>query len=90
MPAVLSSIRETISQCNADEWDEIVRASLSGILMSHGFVAAVEEAFEDQARFAHAVVYDDGQAVACGELLRLPDRPQHARRRLPRDGSPRS
>ena len=28
--------------------------------MSHEFVAAVEEAFDDQARFAHAVVYDDG------------------------------
>ena len=72
MPAVLSSIRETIGQCNADEWDEIVRASLSGILMSRGFVAAVEEAFEDQARFAHAVVHDDGQAVACGSFCAFP------------------
>jgi hypothetical protein len=52
MPATLFSIHEKISRCNADEWDEIVRVSRSGILMSHGFVAAVEEAFEDQARFA--------------------------------------
>ncbi|MBV8126132.1 MAG: GNAT family N-acetyltransferase [Planctomycetaceae bacterium] len=72
MPAELSSIRETISQCNAEEWDEIVRASLSGILMNHGFVVAVEEAFENQARFAHAVVYDDGQAVACGSFCAFP------------------
>ncbi len=72
MPALLSSIRETIGQCNADEWDEIVRASHSGILMSRGFVAAVEEAFEDQARFAHAVVHDDGQAVACGSFCAFP------------------
>ena len=72
MPATLFSIHEKISQCNADEWDEIVRASRSGILMSHGFVAAVEEAFEDQARFAHAVVYDDGRAVACGSFCAFP------------------
>jgi len=72
MPADVSSIRETIRQCNADEWDEIVRASLSGILMSHGFVAAVEEAFENQARFAHAVVYADGRAVACGSFCAFP------------------
>jgi hypothetical protein len=72
MPALLSSIRQRISQCNADEWDAIVRASLSGILMSRGFVAAVEEAFEDQARFAHAVVHDDGRAVACGSFCAFP------------------
>src|SRR5271157_1943115 len=72
MPADVSSIRETIRQCNTDEWDEIVRASLSGILMSHGFVAAVEEAFENQARFAHAVVYADGRAVACGSFCAFP------------------
>ena len=68
MPATLFSIHEKISRCNADEWDEIVRVSRSGILMSHGFVAAVEEAFEDQARFAHAVVYDGRRAVACGSF----------------------
>jgi hypothetical protein len=72
MPAELSSIRETISPGNADEWDEIVRASLSGILMSHGLIAAVEEAFENQARFAHAVIHDDGQAVACGSFCAFP------------------
>ena len=72
MPAIRCSIHEKISQCDADEWDEIVRASRSGILMSHGFVAAVEEAFEDQARFAHAVVYDDRRAVACGSLCAFP------------------
>ena len=42
MPATCCSIHEKIGQCNADEWDEIVRASGSGILMSHAFVAAVE------------------------------------------------
>jgi Acetyltransferase (GNAT) domain len=72
MPALRTSISETISQCNADEWDEIVRTSLSGILMSRGFVAAVEEAFEHQARFAHAVVYDEGKAVACGSFCAFP------------------
>ena len=72
MTEELSSICETISQCNADEWDETVRASLSGILMNRGFVAAVEEAFENQARFAHAVVYDDGPAVACGSFCAFP------------------
>lgn len=72
MPATLFSIHEKISRCNADEWDEIVRVSRSGILMSHGFVAAVEEAFEDQARFAHAVVYDGRRAVACGSFCAFP------------------
>ena len=52
MPATVCSIYEKIGQCDADEWDEIVRVSRAGILMSHAFVAAVEEAFEDQARFA--------------------------------------
>jgi hypothetical protein len=72
MPAESPSVRETIGQCNADEWDEIVRASRGDVLMNHGFVAAVEEAFEDQARFAHAVVHDDGQAVACGSFCAFP------------------
>jgi len=72
MPAELASIHDTISQCNANEWDEIVRASLSGILMSHGFVAAVEEAFGNQARFAHAVLYDEGRTVACGSFCAFP------------------
>jgi predicted N-acyltransferase len=68
MPATRCSIREKISQCDAGQWDEIVGASGSDILMSHRFVAAVEDAFEDQARFAHAVVYDDRRAVACGSF----------------------
>ncbi len=72
MPPESTSLRETISQCNADEWDEIVRASCSGILLSHGFVTAVEEAFEDQAGFAHAVVSDQGRAVACGSFCTFP------------------
>ena len=73
MPAnsLVQSTKE-IGQCDADEWDEIVRASRSGILMSHEFVAAVEEAFEDQARFAHAVVYDEGRAVACASFCAFP------------------
>jgi predicted N-acyltransferase len=72
MPAIRCSIHEKIGQCDADEWDEIVRASRSGILMSHGFVAAVEDAFKDEARFAHAVVYDDRRAVACGSFCAFP------------------
>jgi predicted N-acyltransferase len=72
MSATRCSIHEKIGQCNADEWDEIVRASGSGILMSHAFITAVEEAFEDQARFAYAVVYDDGRAVACGSFCAFP------------------
>ena len=72
MPAIRCSIHEKISQCDADEWDEVVRASRAGILMSHRFVAAVEESFEDQARFAHAVLYDDRRAVACGSLCAFP------------------
>src|SRR5580692_7984800 len=72
MPATASSIYEKIDQCDADEWDEIVRVSRSGILMSHAFVAAVEEAFTDQARFAHAVVYGEGRAVACASFCAFP------------------
>ena len=72
MPALRCSIHEKISRCDADDWDDVVRASRSGILMSHEFVAAVEEAFDDQARFAHAVVYDDRRAVACGSLCAFP------------------
>jgi predicted N-acyltransferase len=72
MPAIRCSIHEKISQCDAGEWDEVVRASRSGILMSHRFVAAVEDAFDDQARFAHAVVYDGRRAVACGSLCAFP------------------
>ena len=72
MPALRCSIHEKISGCDADDWDDVVRASRSDILMSHEFVAAVEEAFDDQARFAHAVVYDDGRAVACGSLSAFP------------------
>jgi predicted N-acyltransferase len=72
MPAIRCSIHETIGQCDADEWDEIVRVSRSGILMSHEFVAAVEEAFKGEARFAHAVVYDDRHVVACGCFCAFP------------------
>jgi predicted N-acyltransferase len=72
MPVARYSIRETIQQWNAEEWDQIVRSSRSDIFMSHGFVAAVEEAFEDKARFAHAVVYDDGRAVACASFCTFP------------------
>src|SRR5262249_21778546 len=72
MSAMRVSVHEKISQCDADEWDELVRASRSGVFMNHGFVAAVEEAFEDQARFAHAVVYDNRRAVACGCLCAFP------------------
>ena len=72
MPALRCSIHEKISRCDADDWDDVVRASRSDILMSHEFVAAVEEAFDDQARFAHAVVYDDRRPVACGSLCAFP------------------
>ena len=72
MPATVCSIYEKIGQCDADEWDEIVRVSRAGILMSHAFVAAVEEAFADQARFAHTVVYDEGRAVACASFCAFP------------------
>ena len=34
MPAEVCSIYEKIGQCDADEWDEIVRVSLSGIWTS--------------------------------------------------------
>jgi Acetyltransferase (GNAT) domain len=72
MPATVCSIYEKIGQCDADEWDEIVRVSRSGILTSHAFVAAGEEAVKDQARFAHAVVYDEGHAVACASFCAFP------------------
>ena len=72
MPAELSSIHDTISQCDATSGMNLARSSGSGILMSRGFVAAVEEAFGDQARFEHAVVYDEGKAVACGSLCAFP------------------
>jgi predicted N-acyltransferase len=72
MPAIRCSIHEKINRCDADEWDEIVRASGSGILMSHAFVASVEDAFEDQARFAHAVLYDDRRPVACASFCAFP------------------
>ena len=58
----------------------IVRASGAGIFMSHAFVGAVEEAFADQARFMHAVVYQDRRAVACGSFC-LPGRLQPTCRR---------
>jgi predicted N-acyltransferase len=72
MPAELATFCYEIGQWNADEWDQIVRSSRSGVLMSHGFVAAVEEAFGEQARFAHAVVHDNGRAVACASLCAFP------------------
>jgi hypothetical protein len=72
MPATLCALYEKISQCNVDEWDELVRASRSDMLMSHGFIAAAEEAVEDQARFMHAVAYDDRRAVACGSFCAFP------------------
>jgi hypothetical protein len=68
----LAAIHEKISQCNPHDWDEVTRLSLSGILMSRGFVAAVEEAFENQARFAHAVIHQEGRAVACGSFCAFP------------------
>jgi hypothetical protein len=52
MPATLGSIHAKISRCDADAWDDVVRASRSGILMSRGCVAAVEDACAGQARFA--------------------------------------
>jgi predicted N-acyltransferase len=72
MPATRCSIHETIGRCNADEWDEIVGASGAGVFMSHGFVAAVENAFRDQARFAHAVCYEKDRAVACSSFCVFP------------------
>jgi predicted N-acyltransferase len=72
MPATFCSIHEKIGQCDAYAWDEIVRASGSGILMSRAFVASVEEAFDYQARFAHAVVYDEGHPVACASFCAFP------------------
>jgi len=72
MPPTHCSVHEKISQCDADEWDEIVCATGSDILMSHRFVAAVEEAFEDQARFVHAVVRDEGRAVGCASFCAFP------------------
>ena len=66
------SIHESIGRCRTDEWDELARSSGSGILMGHGFAAAVEEAFGDQARFEHAVVYDQGKAVACASFCAFP------------------
>ncbi len=68
MPALGCSIHDKISRCDADDLDDVVRASRSDILMSHEFVATVEEAFDDQARFVHTVVYDDRRPVACGSL----------------------
>ena len=50
MPATLCALYEKISQCYVDEWDEACPRSRSDILMSHGFIAAVEEAFEDHSR----------------------------------------
>ena len=72
MPALRCLIHEKINGFDADVWDDIVRASRSDILMSHEFVATVEEAFDDQARFAHAVIYDDRRPVACGSLCAFP------------------
>ena len=72
MAEELSSIRETISQCNADEWDETVQASLSGILMNRGFVAAVEEAFENQARFATRSSTTMGRPWPAGAFVAFP------------------
>ncbi len=79
MSGIRCTIQEKISRCDADEWDEIVRASGSGVLMSHEFVAAAEEAFEDQARFA---ARDRPRRWACRglrEFLCLPDRLQPPR-----------
>ena len=73
MPPQSTSLRETISQCSADEWDEIVRVSCSGILLSHGFVTAVEEAFEDQAGFAARCRQRPGASRGLREFLHLPD-----------------
>jgi hypothetical protein len=40
--------------------------------MGRGFIAAVEDAFEGEARFAHAVVRDGRRAVACASLCAFP------------------
>ena len=59
MASILCSIYETINQCDADEWDELIRTSGEDIFLSHGFIAAVEDAFKDEARFAHVVVHNE-------------------------------
>jgi len=72
MSTICCSIHEKIGQCDAHEWDEVVRASRSDAFMSREFIAAVEDAFEDEARFAHAVVHDGRGAVACASFCAFP------------------
>jgi predicted N-acyltransferase len=72
MPAETCSLCERIAQCDAEEWDGVVQRSRSGVLLSRDFIAAVEDAFEDQARFAHALVHHDGRAVACASFCAFP------------------
>ena len=72
MTVKLASIHDKITRFDPHEWDELACASDSGILMSHAFVAAVEEAFENHARFTHVVLRDEGRAVACGSFCAFP------------------
>jgi hypothetical protein len=72
MAKVLCSIHKKISEINAGLWDEVVRASRGDVFMSHRFVAAVEEAFAGQARFAHAIAYEGERAVACASFCAFP------------------
>jgi predicted N-acyltransferase len=72
MAAILCSIYEKINQCDADEWDELIRTSGADVFLSHAFIAAVEDAFKDQARFAHVVVHNESRAVACGSFCAFP------------------
>jgi predicted N-acyltransferase len=66
------SIHTTIGQCNSDDWDELVHATSAGAFMSRAFVAAVEEAFANQARFGRAIIRDADRAVACASLCAFP------------------
>ena len=66
------SLHDKISHIDPNEWDAVSCASDSGILMSHSFVTAVEQAFENQARFTHVVFREEGRAVACGSFCAFP------------------
>jgi predicted N-acyltransferase len=69
---IRSSVCETISRCDAEAWDTVVRQAGADIFMSRAFAAAVEEAFAGEAQFWHVVLYEDDVPVACGSLCAFP------------------
>jgi hypothetical protein len=72
--ATYDSIDELALTEAAGEWDEVVAASrpAGAAFCSRGFLAAIEEAYESELKFLHAIVYDEGRPAACASFCTYP------------------